>query len=407
MIENEEKYYLINATGQDRAGLIAKITKVVADGGFNIIDIEQSAPHGLFYIIMIIEPTNKALPTPLEYFNEQFQELSSGTDLNISIKPFKGGIRKSSKSWLSFVFVGTDKPGLIASLSNYAGQNNANIHKLNMISRGQIIACESLLNVSDLKISRDDFILGLRSLGKELGLQIIIESENVFRKKTRKLLILDLDENLIQIQDLNKFLNEINLNDSDKNVIEKLRITKNSQDIKEIGIESLRGLKINILDQLISSIRISPGTEEFIRALKLMEYTIALLSNSLSYFTDLLKERLNLEYAFGNAIEVSDGKITGKFIKTLEISPQKKQRLVNWLAVMEKVPEMEVVKFGLDDIEKDPILSHSAGLKISISFNYEEIKKMIQQCKITASQIIGLFISIGMIDSQIDKIRNL
>ncbi|MFX1502627.1 MAG: ACT domain-containing protein [Promethearchaeota archaeon] len=404
-MENEEQYYLVNAMGQDRPGLIAMLTKVVANGGFNIIDIEQSAPHGFFYIIMIIEPTDKAVAKPLTYFNERFQELSAGSDLNISIKSFKGGIRKSTKLWLSFVFVGPDKPGLIATFSNYAGQNNANIHKLNMISRGQIIACESLLNISDLEISRDSFIQGLRNLGDDLGLQIIIESENVLMKKTRKLLILDLDENLIQIQGLNIFLKEIQLKESDKQLFQKLKGTKNSQELRKLGVEALVGMDINILNQIISSIRISPGTEEFIRALKLMQYTIALISNSLSLFTDLLKNRLNLEYAFGNALEVSNGKITGKYVKNLEITTQKKERLINWLAVMEKIPEMEVIQFGLDNNNKDPILSHSAGLKISISFNYDEVKKIIQQHNMTASQILGLFISIGMIDSQIDEIR--
>ncbi len=405
MIDNEELYYLINAMGQDRPGLIAMLTKVVANGGFNIIDIEQSAPHGLFYIIMIIEPTDKAIDKPLKYFDERFQELTAGSDLNISIKSFKGGIRKSTKSWLSFVFVGPDKPGLIATFSNYAGQNNANIHKLNMISRGQIIACESLLNISDLEISRDTFIYGLRSLGEELGLQIIIESEDVLMKKTRKLLILDLDENLIQIQGLSKFLNEIHLNESDKKFYQKIKDAKNSQDIMKLGLEALKGMEFSVINRLISSIRISPGTEEFIRALKLMQYTIALISNSLSLFTDLLKNRLNLEYAFGNALEVSDRKITGKYIKNLEITSQKKERLINWLAVMEKIPEMEVVQFGLDNNDKDPILSQSAGLKISISFNYDEVKKVIEQNNITASQLLGLFISIGMIDYQIDEIR--
>ncbi|MHA2122029.1 MAG: hypothetical protein ACW990_12575, partial [Promethearchaeota archaeon] len=70
-------------------------------------------------------------------------------------------------------------------------------------------------------------------------------------------------------------------------------------------------------------------------------------------------------------------------------------------------PEVEVIQFGLDNFEKDPILAHSAGLKISIGFDYEKIKKMIQQQKITVSQILGLFISIGMMDSQVDKIREL
>ncbi len=407
MVENEQEYYLINAMGQDRAGLIAMLTEVVAKGGFNIIDIEQSAPHGLFYIIMIIEPTEEAFTKPLKYFNDRFQELSVGTDLIISIKPFQGGIRTGSKSWLSFVYVGNDRPGQIAKFSKFAGEHNANIHKLNMISRGQIIACESLLNISDLNISREEFVIGLRTLGKELELQIIIESEDVFKKKTRKLLILDLEENLIQIQGLSKFLNEIQLSDLDKGMIYDLKKLEEYQEIKALGVKTLKGMDIDMLNQLISSLRISPGTEEFIRALKLMQYTIALLSNSLSNFTDVLKNRLNLEYAFGNAIEINDGKITGKYIKSLEIDPQKKEKLINWLAVMEKVPEVEVIQFGLDNFEKDPILAHSAGLKITIGFDYEEIKNMIQQQKITVSQILGLFISIGMMDSQIDKIREL
>jgi len=407
MMENEQEYYLINAMGQDRAGLIAMLTEVVAKGGFNIIDIEQSAPHGLFYIIMIIEPTEEAFSEPFKYFNDRFQELSAGTDLLISIKPFQGGIRTGSKSWLSFVFVGNDKPGLIAKFSNYSGRHNANIHKLNMISRGKIIACESLLNISDLNISREEFISGLRTLGKELELQIIVESEDVFRKKVRKLLILDLEENLIQIQGLSEFLTEIQLSNIDKSLIYELKSIEVYQEIKELGLKSLKGMDLKILNQLISSLKISPGTEEFIRALKLMQYTIALLSNSLSKFTDILKTRLNLEYAFGNAIEVREGKITGKYIGSLEIDPQKKEKLINWLAVMEKVPEVEVIQFGLDNFEKDPILAHSAGLKIDVGFDYELIKNMIKQQKISVSQILGLFISIGMMDSQVDEIREL
>jgi phosphoserine phosphatase len=276
-----------------------------------------------------------------------------------------------------------------------------------MISRGQIIACESLLNISDLNISREKFVNGLRTLGKELEVQIIVESEDVFKKKIRKLLILDLEENLIQIKGLTEFLNEIQLSDLDKRIVYELKNIRDYQEIKELGVNSLKGMEMDTLNQLISSLRISPGTEEFIRALKLMQYTIAFLSNSLSNFTDVLKNRLNLEYAFGNAIEVREGKITGKYIKSLEIDPQKKEKLINWLAVMEKVPEVEVIQFGLDNFEKDPILAHSAGLKISIGFDYEKIKKMIQQQKITVSQILGLFISIGMMDSQVDKIREL
>ena len=65
----------------------------------------------------------------------------------------------------------------------------------------------------------------------------------------------------------------------------------------------MEGMDIDTIKNIIDSVVISPGTEEIIRALQLMQYTIALLSNSLILFTDILKTRLNLEYAFGNKVE--------------------------------------------------------------------------------------------------------
>ena len=400
----EENFYIINAMGQDRAGLIAKLSKVVANANYNIIDIEQSAPHGLFYLIMIIEPTKNATSDPINYFNEQFEELSTGIDLNISIKPFSGGIRKGSKLWMDLIFVGPDRPGLISALSNYMGKNNANIHRLNMISRGEIIACECLLDISSLDILKDEFIIGLSSLGEELGLQIIIESKNVFKKKVNKLLIIDLDENLIQVQGFIKFLSQGIISDSELKIIQKIISAENGQEMKKLSISCLKGMEIDILKQIISSIIIYPGTEEFIRALKLMQYKIALISNSISFFIDLLKEELNLDYAFGNAIEIDNGIITGRFIEKIEINTQKKQKLINWLVTMEKIPEAEVIKFGLDEKEKDSMLAHSADLKIDIGFNYNTLKNLLNHNKCSISQIFSVFIAIGIQDSQLKQL---
>jgi phosphoserine phosphatase len=402
-MKTEENFYIVNAMGQDRAGLIAVISKVVSDANFNIIDIEQSAPHGLFYLIMIIEPTKTAISDPIGYFNKHFEELSTGIDLNISIKPFSGGIRKRSKLWLDLIFVGPDRPGLISAISDYAGKHNANIHRLNMISRGEIIACECLLDISSLDINRDDFNTGLSSLGEELGLQIIIESKNVFKKKVNKLLIVDLDDHLIQIQGFMEFFSDVKDNDTELQIIKNIISADNSQEMKKLSISYLKGMEIEILKQIISSIMIYPGTEEFIRALKLMQYRIALISNSISFFTDFLKEQLNLEYAFGNAIEIDNGIITGKFIEKIEINTQKKQKLINWLATMEKIPEAEVIKFGLGEKEKDSILAHSADLKIDVGFNYNNLQNLLDQRKCSISQIFSVFIAIGIQDSQLKK----
>jgi len=408
-----ENLFLIHATGKDRSGLIAMLAKVVANAGYNIIDIEQSAPHGLFYIIMIIEPTNNSIVKPIKFLEEKFEEFSTETELNISISNFKGSPRKSSKSWLRFVFVGPDRPGIISSISDFVGKNDANFHRMNMISRGEIVACESLLDISGLKIEKIDFISGLKTLGQELGLQIVITSENVLSTKVRKLAIIDLDENLIQIQGLTNFFKSLEIDKESEKFMQNFRDfysikERNSHEIKHFCISYLNGMNHELIRDIISKIIISPGTEELIRALKLMQYHIALISSSISIFTDFLKEQLNLEYAFGNAIEVRKKKLTGKFNENLEIDLKKKPKLINWLASMEKIPEAEILKFGLtpDENEKSSILSHLEDLKIYIGFDFEDLRKKIKQGEITIVQALTLLICIGMQKSQIKFITD-
>lgn len=216
-------------------------------------------------------------------------------------------------------------------------------------------------------------------------------------------MVLDLSENLIQIQGFSQFLNDISL---EKNKQIQFKSRKLGSELKEYCLNNLKGIKIDKLIKIISQIVISPGTEEFIRALKLMQYSIALISGSLSFFTDFLKKSLNLEYSFGNAIEIEEGIITGKYIKNLKIDHSKKLQLINWLASMEKIPEEEVVQFGLDEFDKDNFLSQSADLKINITFNYKSLIKAIQDGKFTPDQILSLFIIIGMQESQIEEIFN-
>lgn len=391
--------------GEDRAGLIAMLSRVISNAGYNIIDIEQSAPHGLFYIIMVIEPTSTAIDEPIKFFNNRFDEIAAGTNLSISIGPFKGGIRKESKNWLRAIFVGPDQPGMISAISDFMGKNNANIHRLNMISRGQIIASEMLIDISGVlpeKIIEGRFNEGLKGLGKTLGVDIIIEEQEIYKKK-RKLLILDLDENMVQVNDLHQFFSSLTILNGEKHRIAEVLSSGNYHEIKKALTPQLEGMNSETLNKLLELVKISPGTEELIRALKLMNYTIALISSSLNQFTELIKDRLNLEYAFGNALHVKNGLLTGNFISALQISQKKKDRLVDWLATMEKVPEAEIYQFGLE--EKDPVLSQTADLKVVVDFDYETVKRTISSDQCTPIQFLAILANIGVSLKQLEDLK--
>jgi ACT domain-containing protein len=49
-----DKYLVITAVGPDRSGLIAEISSVIADFGYNIEDMDQVVMRGIFILSMMI-----------------------------------------------------------------------------------------------------------------------------------------------------------------------------------------------------------------------------------------------------------------------------------------------------------------------------------------------------------------
>ncbi len=49
-----DKYVVITAVGPDRSGLIAEVSSVIADFGYNIEDMDQVVMRGIFILSMMI-----------------------------------------------------------------------------------------------------------------------------------------------------------------------------------------------------------------------------------------------------------------------------------------------------------------------------------------------------------------
>ena len=60
--------------------------------------------------------------------------------------------------------------------------------------------------------------------------------------------------------------------------------------------------------------KLSEGAEELIATLKRLGYKLGLVSGGFHYFTDFLKERLGLDFAFANQLEIKNGALTGKVL---------------------------------------------------------------------------------------------
>ena len=70
-----------------------------------------------------------------------------------------------------------------------------------------------------------------------------------------------------------------------------------------------------------------------------------ILSGGSQLFADHLKDRLGLDYAFGNQLEIRGNTFTGRITGEVIVAPQK-ARLVNWIADQGGIPLDQTVAIG-------------------------------------------------------------
>jgi phosphoserine phosphatase len=163
-------------------------------------------------------------------------------------------------------------------------------------------------------------------------------------------------------------------------------------------VSLLEGLSIKSLEPLAKTLKLTKGSEELISALKEMGFKIGLISGGFSYFTDILKRRLGFDYAYGNELEVKNGRLTGR-IKGRIVDAQRKAQIMDEICLREGITRDEVVAVG--DGSNDRIMVANAGL--GIAFNAKEMLKKVADGTITRNNMKGVLYCLGISDLDLKK----
>jgi phosphoserine phosphatase len=77
----------------------------------------------------------------------------------------------------------------------------------------------------------------------------------------------------------------------------------------------LQGLDQSMLHRVYDErLKLNPGAEKMLKRLKTVGIRTMLISGGFTFFTDRLKEKLGLDYAAANMLEIVNGKLTGRLM---------------------------------------------------------------------------------------------
>ena len=157
-----------------------------------------------------------------------------------------------------------------------------------------------------------------------------------------KILAMDMDSTLINIECVDEIagcagrkdqvaeITEATMRGDIKNFKESL--------IKRVAL--LEGTSAKCLQTIYNDIlRLNPGAEALLETAQKHGIVTLLVSGGFTFFTSRLKERLNLDYAYANQLEVLDGKLSGRVLGDILDGQAKANYLSTLMEQLDATPE--------------------------------------------------------------------
>jgi phosphoserine phosphatase len=389
--------YVVSVIGEDQVGIVSEVTQLLFREGFNIVDVEQTVIHSQFSMVLLLEPVRRGFkPSRLR---SGLSRLAKRRGLNITVTPlreYKGLRLAGMKTPYVLTLLGPDRPGVVVAFSTILAQHRCNIERIKMVARGEFFAMEMGIDLRDASFSslRTD----LMAVARRMDMDVVAQPEQTFKKR-KKVIVFDMDSTIVEGEVIDRLAKLAGAGRKVAAITE--RAMKGEMDYAaslKARVSFLKGLSLRSLESLAKTLKLTKGSEELIAGLKEMGFKIALISGGFSYFTDILKERLGFDYAFGNKLEVRKGRLTGR-VRGKIIDAGEKARIMESICRGEGITRDEVVAVG--DGSNDRIMVANAGL--GLAFNAKEILRKVADGAITGDHLKGVLYCLGISDLDLKR----
>lgn len=154
--------------------------------------------------------------------------------------------------------------------------------------------------------------------------------EQIARLRDCKILAMDMDSTLVNIECIDEIADMAGRK-AEVSAITEAAMRGEITDFAESltrRVALLEGVPVAALEQVYNErLRLNPGAENLISVAKKTGLKTLLVSGGFTFFTERLKERLGLDAAHANVLDVNNGKLTGKVVGEIVDAQGKADRL--------------------------------------------------------------------------------
>ena len=409
-MENSE-IILLNINGEDKVGLTAALTEILAKHDAFILDIGQSDIHRNLSLGILFKSMHNNSGEILKDLLFKAYEM----DVNIRFTPisperYSNWVGLQGKNRYIITLLGrilTAKQ--IAAVSKIIAEQNLNIDNMIRLT-GRIPLNEEEraakscveLSVRGTPKNRQHMQESFLELSSALNFDISFQEESMYRRM-RRLICFDMDSTLIQTEVIDELAERAGVGEQVRAITEMAM--QGEIDFEESfrkRVKLLKGLDVSVMREIATQLPITEGLQRLMKVLQKVGFKTAILSGGFTYFGNYLKEQYGFDYMYANELEIVNGKLTGNYVGDV-VDGKRKAELLRLIAQVERIDLRQTVAVG-DGANDLPMLG-IAGL--GIAFHAKPKVKQNAEQSLSSVGIDGILYFLGYKDSMLDsKILN-
>ena len=406
----DKEIILLKVSGQDKPGVTAGLTAILANYGATILDIGQADIHDTLSLGILFEvKAGSGSGSVLKDLLFKGYELGIKVKfIPISISDYEVWVKGQSKQRYIINVLGETLTAVqMAAVTKIVSDQKLNIDSIiRLTGRTSVIEEEeyprSCVQLSVTGVIKDKTVMTAKfmEISGEFDVDISFQEDNMYRRN-RRLVCFDMDSTLIQTEVIDELAELAGVGEQVRAITEAAmngEIDFSESFKKRMAL--LEGLSEDVLHNVAINLPITKGAHRLMKALKYYGYKTAILSGGFTYFGNYLQKELGIDYVYANQLEIKDGKLTGKYLGEI-VDGAKKAEYLRALAEREGIHINQTIAVG--DGANDLPMLNLAGL--GIAFHAKPKVKESASTSISSLGLDGVLYLLGYHDRHIDMMQ--